>query len=70
MDGHRFDIGTRKMEKPVMAHFCQPDHTMEDLEVRGIEKIHRNSKQWRKEKECYWIFTFRTLYPHRLNLNQ
>ena len=70
MNGHRSDIRTRKTEKPVTAHFCQLDHTMEDLEVRGIEKIHRNSKQWRKEKERYWIFTLRTLSPHGLNLNE
>ena len=69
MDMHRSDIRTRKMEKPVVAHFCQPDHTMEDLEVRGIEKIHENSKQWRKERESYWIFTLRTLSPHGLNLD-
>ena len=49
MNGHRSDIRTRKTEKPVTAHFCQADHTMEDLEVRGIEKIHRNSGE-RKEK--------------------
>ena len=64
MNGHHSKIRTRKTEKPVAAHFCQPDHTMEDLEVMGIEKIHRNSKQWRKERESYWIFTLRTLSPH------
>ena len=70
INGHRSDIRMRKTEKPVAAHFCQPDHTMEDLEVRGIEKIHRNSKQWRKERESYWIFTLRTLSPHGLNLDE
>ena len=53
MNGDCSEIRTRKTEKPVAAHFCQPDHTMEDLEVRGIEKIHRNSKQWRKERGSY-----------------
>ena len=38
--------------KPVAACFCQPDHTMEDLQVRGIEKIHRSSTQWRREREA------------------
>ena len=52
MNGHRSDIRMRKPEKPVAAHFYQPDHTMKDLEVRGIDKIHRNSKQWRKEREA------------------
>ena len=70
VNGHRSDIRTRKTEKPVAAHFCQLEHIMEDLEVRGIEKIHRNSKKWRKERESYWIFTTRTLSPHGLNLDE
>ena len=70
MNEHRSDIRTRKTEKPVAAHFCQPDHTVEDLQVRGIEKIHRSSTQWRRERESFWIFTFRTLSPHRLNLDK
>ena len=67
MNGHRSDIRTRKTDKPVAAHFCQPDHTAEDLEVRGIEKIHRNSTQWRRERESY---TLRTLSPNGMNLDE
>ena len=33
------NIRTRKLDKPVAAHLCQSDHSAEDLEVRGIEKI-------------------------------
>ena len=29
----------------------QSDHSIEDLEVRGIKKIHNNSTQWRRERE-------------------
>ena len=29
----------------------QSDHSIEDLKVRGIEKIHNNSPQWRRERE-------------------
>ena len=37
--------------------------------MRGIKKIHRSSTQWRvKKRESFWIFTFRTLSPHGLNL--
>ena len=70
MNGHRSDIRTRKTEKPVAAHFCQTDHTMEDLQVRGIEKIHRSSTQWRRERESFWIFTLRMLSPYGLNLDE
>ena len=70
MSEHRSNIRTRKTEKPVAAHFCQPDHTMEDLQVRGIEKIHRSSTQWRRERENFWIFTLRMLSPHGLNLDE
>ena len=40
MNGHRSDIRTKKNDKPVAAHFCQPDHHTKDVQVRGIEKIH------------------------------
>ena len=49
INGHCSDIRTRKIDKLVAAYFCQPDHTMEDLEVRGIEKIHRDCTKWRRE---------------------
>ena len=45
MNGHHSDIRTKKLDKPVAAHFSQPDHSAEDLEVRGIEEIHDNGIQ-------------------------
>ncbi len=54
MNGHRSDIRTMKTDKPVAAHFCQPDHSFDDLEMRGIEM-------------SYWIFELRTLTPNGLN---
>ena len=35
MNGHRSDIMTRKIDRPVAAHFCQPDHSLENLQVIG-----------------------------------
>ena len=67
MNGHRSDIRTRKTEKPIAAHFCQPDHRLEDLEVRGIEKIHHGDTNRRRERESYWIFTLKTLAPEGMN---
>ncbi len=37
MNGHRSDIRTMKTDKPVAAHFCQPDHSFDDLEMRESE---------------------------------
>ena len=33
MNGHRSDIMTRKIDRQVAAHFCQPDHSLENLQV-------------------------------------
>ena len=70
MNGHRSDIRTKKLDKPVAAHFCQSDHSAEDLEVRGIEKIHENNTDRRKRRESYWIFTLKTLAPQGMNLDE
>ena len=70
MDEHHSDIRTRKTKKPVAAHFCQSDHSIEDLEVRGIEKIHDNNTWWRRERESFWIFTLRSLAPDGMNLDE
>ena len=69
MNGHRLDINTRKMEKPLAAHFNQRDHSLEDLEVMGIKKIHNYNAEWRKLRERYWIFELRALTPKRLNID-
>ena len=46
MNGHCSDIRT---EKPVTVHFTLPDHSVDDLEVMGIEKIREgDTTQWRK----------------------
>ena len=68
MNGHRSDIHTQKTDKPVAAHFNLPDHTLDDLQVMGIEKIHNNDTEWRKHRESYWIFTLDTLAPTGMNL--
>ena len=70
MNGHRSDITTKKLDKPVAAHFNQPDHSLEDLRVMGIEKIedYNNTRKRRKLRERYWIFELRMLTPEGLNI--
>ena len=68
MNDHRSDIHTQETDKPVAAHFNLPDHTLDDLQVMGIKKIHNNDTEWRKHRESYWIFTLDILAPTGMNL--
>ncbi len=70
LNGHRSDVKTKKLDKPVAAHFNLPDHSIEDLEVMGIEKIHDNDPGRRKLRESYWIFKLESLAPQGLNLDE
>ena len=70
MNGHRSDIRTKKVDKPVAAHFNQPDHSMGDLEVMGIEKIHSDDARRRKYRESHWIYELATLTPSGLNIDE
>ena len=70
MNGHRSDITTKKLDKPVSAHFNQPDHSLKDMSVMGIEKIHVNNTDRRKLRERFWIFELRTLTPEGLNIDE
>ena len=70
MNDHRSDINIRMTDKPVAAHFNQPNHSLDDLQVMGIEKIHTNNAKWRKQRESYWIFTLDTMTPTGMNLDE
>jgi len=50
MNGHQSGIRTKNLEKPVASHFNQPDHSLEDLEVMAIEKIHRDDTAHRRHR--------------------
>ncbi len=70
LNGHRSDVKTKKLDKPVAVHFDQSDHSIEDLEAMGIEKIHNNDPGRRKLRESYWIFELESLTPQGLNLDE
>ena len=70
INGHRSDVMTCKIDRLVAAHFCQPDHSLENLQVMRIEKSHKECTKWRQERESYWIFTLKTLTPNGLNLDE
>ena len=70
MNRHRSDIRWRKkLEKLVASHFNKPDHSLEDLEVMAIEKIHRDDTAYRRHGESYWIFELATLAPSGINID-
>ena len=68
MIGHWLDINHRRVEKPVAYHFHSNRHSLEDLSVFILEKIHKEEATFHKAKESHWIRTFRTLAPEGLNL--
>lgn len=70
LNGHRSDVKTRKLEKPVAAHFNLPDHDISDLQIMGIERINTEYTRRRKERESYWIFELQCLAPRGLNLDE
>ena len=69
INGHRSDIKNRRLEKPVAKHFNLSNHSLKDLFIFVIEKIHRDDAGFRKAKESYWIQTLRSLTPEGLNLD-
>ncbi len=54
----------------VASHFNLPDHSIEDLEVLGFEKIHDNDPGRQKMRESYWSFELQSLTPQGLNLDK
>ena len=52
MNGHSSDIKHRRLEKPVAEHFNSTGHSLEDLSIYVIEKIHREEAIFRKAKEA------------------
>ena len=68
LNDHRSDVKTKKMEKPVAAHFNLPGHSMEELTIMVIEKIWREDVQLRRRRESYWIHHLRSVAPEGMNL--
>ena len=68
MNGHQSDINHRSLEKPVAQHFNSNGHSLEDLSVFKIEKIHREAATFSKAKERHWIWTLHSLAREELNL--
>ena len=69
LTGHRSDINHQRTDRPVAKHFCESDHSIHDLTIMDVEKIHRNDVNLSRRKESYWISVLCTLIPEGLNTN-
>ena len=48
LTGHWSDISHRRLDRPVAHHFNQLHHSLKDLTIMIIEKIHREDANFRK----------------------
>ena len=69
MNGHRSDIKNRRLEKLVAKHFNSVGHSLDDLSIFVVEKIHQEDASFLKAKKSYWIRLLRSLAPEGLNLD-
>ena len=66
---HQYSIRTHK-DTPVSKHFRSKHHTASDMSFSLVEWINKDpesSNSLRLQRENYWIWTFKSLYPHGLN---
>ena len=69
MNGCLSDIRTGKIKKPVAAHFTQPDHSLDDLQIMGIKRVYHEDATLRKLHESYWTSTLVMLAPTGRNID-
>ena len=71
LTGHRSDINHHRLERPVhmSRHFNLSDHSLKDLSIMVLEKIHRDNASHRKRKESHWIQAIRSLALDGLKLD-
>ena len=52
----------RVNRKILSQHFNSPGHSISDMKITVIEKIKKNDKSYREERETYFIALFNTFY--------
>ena len=55
-------VRTKKLNQATGHHFNQPGHSLADLKVIALEKVHSSDPFYRKERESYLIRKFNTYY--------
>ncbi|XP_074642873.1 uncharacterized protein LOC141900033 [Tubulanus polymorphus] len=51
LNGHKFDIRQKKMDKPIGEHFNLPNHTISNLKVTALHKMNTSNKHTREIME-------------------
>ena len=69
LTGHQSNINHRRLDRPVVHHFNQQHHSLKDLTLIEIEKIHKEDANLHKQ-ESYRIEANQTLSLNELNLDQ
>ena len=69
LTGQRSDINHNQIDRPVTKHFSQPDHSIHDLTIMVIEKIHQDDSHHKKRKESHWIELLWSLTSNGSNVN-
>ena len=65
---HLTSIRKKKIE-PVPTHFNGAKHSIDDMQILGIETIRRKDIHYRKIRESFWIKKLDTIQPKGLNQN-
>ena len=59
---HRGYVNRKILSQPTGQHFNSPGHSISDMKITVIEKIKKNDKSYREERETYFIALFNTFY--------
>ena len=66
VDEHLRDIRLNR-DKPVATHFNSNNHSIHNVQVSVLEKVHGQSKSLRLIRENDWINRLNTKFPSGLN---
>ena len=57
---HRGYVNRKILSQPTGQHFNSPGHSISDMKITVIEKIKKNDKSYRDERETYFIALYNT----------
>ena len=59
---HRGYVKQKVLSQPTGLHFNMPGHALSDMKVTVVEKVKKIDKNYRIERERYFIRYFNTFY--------
>ena len=62
LSDHRGYVNNFKVDQPTGDHFNQPGHSLSNLTITIIEKVKKEDKVYREQRESYFINKFNTYY--------